>query len=84
MKVGYFFFKLRLFFIFLLSYYVIGENRLKLSKTVVSINPNLDFSKSTRHTQVRIFGSFQNSVKKTMIFQPINQLIVKETKGVVH
>ena len=35
-------------------------------------------------TQVRLFASFQNSVKKTMIFQPTNQLSVKETKGVVH
>ena len=34
-------------------------------------------------TQVRLSASFQNSVKKTMIFQPTNQLNVKETKGVV-
>ena len=34
-------------------------------------------------TQVRLFASFQNSVKKTIIFQPTNQLNLKETKGVV-
>ena len=32
-------------------------------------------------TQVRLFASFQNSVKKTMIFQPTNQLNLKEKKG---
>ena len=32
-------------------------------------------------TQVWLFASFQNSVKKTMIFQPTNQLNLKEKKG---
>ena len=32
-------------------------------------------------TQVRLFASFRNSVKKTMIFQPTNQLNLKEKKG---
>ena len=32
-------------------------------------------------TQVWLFTSFQNSVKKTMIFQPTNQLNLKEKKG---
>ena len=35
-------------------------------------------------TEVRLFASFQNSVKKAMLFRPKNQLNVKETKGVVH
>ena len=35
-------------------------------------------------TQVRLFASFQNSVKKTIIFQPTNQLNLKKRKGVVH
>ena len=35
-------------------------------------------------TQVRLFASFQNSVKRTMLFQPTNQLNLKEIKGVVH
>ena len=32
-------------------------------------------------TQVRLFASFQNSVRKTVIFQPTNQLNLKEKKG---
>ena len=32
-------------------------------------------------TQVWLFASFQNSVKKTMIFQPTNQLNLKKKKG---
>ena len=35
-------------------------------------------------THKRLFASFQNSVKKAMLFRPTNQLNVKETKGVVH
>ena len=35
-------------------------------------------------TEVRLFASFENSVKKAMLFQPTNRLNVKETKGVVH
>ena len=32
-------------------------------------------------TQVRLFASFQNSAKKTLIFQPTNRLNLKEKKG---
>ena len=58
---------------------------MKLSKTVVSINPNLDFQQIyTTHNIGTAVCVVQNSVKKTMIFRPTNQLNVKETKGVVH
>ena len=52
-----------------------------MSKTVVIINPKFRFSANLHDTQTqeRLFASFQNSVKKTMIFQPTNQLNVKET-----
>ena len=64
----------------------INLSRLKLLKTVVSINQNLYFQQiyTTQKTEVRLFASFQNSVKNAMLFRPTNQLNVKETKGVVH
>ena len=48
--------------------------------------PEFRFSANLHDTQteVRLFASFQNSVKKVMLFRPTNQLNVKETKGVVH
>ena len=49
-------------------------------------SPNINLYVLTLHCATLNFLTipFQNSVKKTMIFQPTNQLIVKETKGVVH